>query len=277
MVDWVMDAMKLTDEDVYTQFAELGKRIQQALDWISSREALPVTAGSSLAGDDARSAPYQVSHAVRALLLFGIDHLHAVKTLVVDHRTLNVTAPFTLVRGALENLSIAYWILHPSLRNDRITHTLRWHAQNYSDSHKALAAASLPNHIDANTKIQKLVAVASAQQIPWTASTREEKGFGSTEIVRYAGLNGVKSKNTLFYWQMCSGFAHGRQWAVLGASDTTSEPTSDPTVQHVGISADPQKVLQVSRGAWQLFVDVVDLYQLRAETHIDKLTFGSDS
>ena len=39
----------------------------------------PVSPGSSLAGDDKASNPYQVSHAVQMCLVAGVDHLHAVK------------------------------------------------------------------------------------------------------------------------------------------------------------------------------------------------------
>lgn len=93
-----------------------------------------VSPGSPLAGDDRASDPYQVSHAVQMCIVAGVDHLHAMKSLLLDLNMLHSAAPFTMVRGALEVLSSAFWILHPAKRTVRVERVLRWHAKTFTTS-----------------------------------------------------------------------------------------------------------------------------------------------
>ncbi|WP_410785873.1 hypothetical protein [Kribbella sp. C-35] len=55
---------------------------------------------SSLAGDDAKADPYQVSHAVTQQIGVAVDHMHAIHALVRDAGALHNGAPFSLARPA---------------------------------------------------------------------------------------------------------------------------------------------------------------------------------
>jgi hypothetical protein len=74
----------------------------------------PAEPGSRLAGDDAKSAPYHVSHGGTQLLSVATDHLHAIKLLLIDGGVLQNSAPYTLARGALEAAGTAVWMLAPA-------------------------------------------------------------------------------------------------------------------------------------------------------------------
>ncbi len=183
---------------------------------VGAQDEFPVEAGSSLAGDDRASGPYHVSHAVMQCLTAGVDHMHAVKTLVVDQHVLHLAAPSSLSRGALENLATAYWMLSPAKRQDRVERALRWHYKNFSDQHKALDKHGLAN-ATRDEHFAKLDRVALRNGL----DPRElRKGYWSTEVVADCEeqLPDEVPEGILFQWQLCSGFAHGRPWAYLGAS-----------------------------------------------------------
>lgn len=132
------DDADVPEEQVVAKWLEIAPGIDKMAQRIGDPDDFSVSDGSSLSGDDQKSAPYCVSHAVRACLVSGVDHLHAAKSLVVDLEMLHASALYSLVRGSLENLSASFWILHPSMRNDRIERTLRWHARNFNEQLIAL-------------------------------------------------------------------------------------------------------------------------------------------
>lgn len=130
----------LTDEMVFAKWEEVASLIDVLIQRIQDPADFAIAEGSELAFDDASSIPYQVSHCVRWGLNAGIEHLHAVKTLVIDARLIHASADYTLIRGAIENLAAAYWVLHPSDRNQRVIRALRWMAKNYKDQNTAITA-----------------------------------------------------------------------------------------------------------------------------------------
>jgi hypothetical protein len=240
------------------------EQIAQGIDKIAQRIADPtdfaVSPGSSLAGDNKASRPYQVSHAVRTCFVAGVDHRQAVKALLFDLHVLHTAAPFSLVRGSLENLSAAFWILHPNKRNERIERALRWHARNFREQHIALEPLGLSDEAKRDAKLAKLDAVATARGI----STQDVRaGYRSSGAVKYAEEHSTRSK-PLLHWQLCSGYAHGRLWAYLGMSEQEHFETTDPGVLNVNLTTDPGRLLYPTLAAFRLLVDVVELLQQRS-------------
>jgi len=119
----------LDQDKIDSLWAKFASDVDQMMDRINDPMDFAVSPGSSLAGDDRASDPYHVSHAVQMCIVAGVDHLHAMKSLLIDLNVLHSAAPFTLVRGALEILSSAFWILHPAKRDLRVERVLRWHAK----------------------------------------------------------------------------------------------------------------------------------------------------
>ncbi|MGJ5666365.1 hypothetical protein QLG13_00630 [Rhodococcus aetherivorans] len=257
----------ISDDQIDAKWSEISPLIERVMQRVGTADEFPIAAGSSISGDDQASRPYHVSHSVRSCLLAGVDHLHAVKSLIVDQGVLHTLAPFTLARGSLENLSLAYWILHPASRDERIQRALRWHAQNFIDQDKALAPLSLPNHVDKETKLQKVEATASARGI----NTNIRRGHSSTEAVTYADSNATTARNVLFAWRLCSGYAHGRQWALLGGSDREEHPTVDPDVVNIKLTASTRNTLFVTLESLHLLSDVLRTYDQRAGAHLSNL------
>lgn len=265
----VTSPSQIPPEQIEAKWREMAPLIDRMAERIGTQGEFPVASGSSLAGDDAASSPYRVSYVVTASMTAGVDHLHAIKVLIRDAHILHTMAPFSLARGALENLSLAYWVLHPSQRDNRVERALRWHAQNYKDGEKALAPRGVANS-PAEPKLLKLEAVAQQRGI--TANIRT--GHTSTEAVKYSQEHAKQAGAVLFAWQLCSGFAHGRAWARLGASDRETDTTSEPGVVHLKLTANEQAVLWVTLEALHLLTDVLRTYDQRSGSHLEAL-FGS--
>lgn len=231
------------------------------MDRINDPTDFAVARGSSLAGDDRASHPYHVSHAVQMCIVAGVDHLHAMKSLLLDLQVLHSAAPFTLVRGALEIFSSGFWILHPSGRDMRIEHVLRWHAKNFHDQHPALESLGVSDAEVKDAKYAKLREIASRRGIPAAHATR---GYRSTEAVECAEKF-APTADPLLPWRMCSAYAHGRPWVYLGMADEDMFQTTDePGVLQARLTSDPEKLLYPSLHAQWLMKDLVDLVESRA-------------
>src|SRR5690348_2222104 len=135
----------LTEQEAYEVWRTLAEPIDQLAEAGASDGGLfRPELGSSLAEDDARTNAYQLSHAVGQCVTAAIDHLHAVKCLVVDLKMLHVAAPASLARGVLENAATAHWMLHPRSRPERLTRGLRWYVKNFKDQGAAMGPLDIP-------------------------------------------------------------------------------------------------------------------------------------
>jgi hypothetical protein len=177
-----------------------------------------------MAGDDTHLGGFQLTSAFRICLAAAVDHLHAVTALVVQHGMLHIAAPGSLARGILENAAAAFWLIHPLRRNDRISHALRWWAKDARDRQAAFGAGS-----SADATLSRLKRLADLRGIDPGLVV---KGYTSTEVVQYAeqhiSSNEAHDMRFLLPWRLCSGYAHGRPWAYLGASEKTPPEQAMP-------------------------------------------------
>lgn len=252
----------LTEEMVQSKWAEIAPLIDKLNDRTDDRDGFPVLPRSSLARDDEWADPYQVSHAVNACIVAGVDHLHAVKVLIVDAQKLHAAAPASLVRGCLENMATAYWMLHPASRSERVARCLRWHMKNAKDQHRAIGPLGPVDYTPQDERLAKIVAVAERQA--GVDVNAVKRGYSSTEAVTYADKNTDSALRVLLPWQLCSGFAHGRPWASLSFSEREVLPTADPNVMAVRFSTDLTRALYLMCAAMNLTEDLLKLHQQRS-------------
>ncbi|QSM03818.1 hypothetical protein PROPHIGD05-3_37 [Mycobacterium phage prophiGD05-3] len=249
-----------TREEVATRWLKMAPGIEAMTERIADPRDFPVEPGSPLFGDDKASDPYLVSLAARACLMIGVDHLDAAKSLVLDLKVLHISAAYTLVRGALENLAAAFWILNPSQRNDRIEHTLRWHAKDLREQGIAMKSRGMLDDSDYHSKLARLHAVAAPRDIP---NQIVDAGFRSSTAIKYASGE-FPDYEVLLSWQVCSGFAHGRPWAVLALSERELYETAVPGVMGVRVVSNPGRLTGAATCAFNLLVAVVDVLQQRS-------------
>ena len=263
---------RVSEQEAWEKWLEIAPLIDRLMERVGDQHDFLVQPGSALAGDDKASTPYQVSHAFKQCLTVAVDHLHAARVLILGpgyrphaQPIVHLSAHAALARGALENLAVAFWILHPNQRNLRIEHTLRWYVRNALDQSEALPEMGVPMRRSRDEMVRSLeqVMLARVPQVP-RGFTR---GYYSTGVVKYveahrddAGLG------VLTPWRLCSGFAHGRPWVSLGILEREEFPTDEPGVMQLRLTSDGTRTLMGPLAAMHLLEDVLKLFASRAGT-----------
>jgi len=255
-------AQPLDDQAIRDKWLKSAPLIERMMERVGTEGEFPVEAGSSLSGDDKASSPYQLSHGLRMCLAAGVDHLHAVKVLVVDNEILHVGATSSLARGALENFSTAYWILGPDSRNERVARMLRWYAKNFKDSAKATDPLKLPGTKALTEKLEQLYVVGRTRGSP---DKTIYGTFTSTDAVTYTEKTAPNLPlGVVLPWQLCSGFAHGRPWAYLGVPNREEFPVPNSDIVNVRMTSSLGTALYPNLAALQLLERFLQLYEQRA-------------
>jgi hypothetical protein len=209
----------IPDEVVHAKWREIAPMIDVLARRIGESEPFPVVEGSALTGDDRAVLPYSVSYVATASLSSAIDHLHALKSLVWDARLLHTSAPATLARSAIENSVTGLWVISPDRRDERVSRSLRWYAQDARDKDRALAGRGPQN---AEEKLDRFRSIADARGI---SSTKAVSRFTITEA--FEDLRNAGCEVPEFEWRIASGFAHGRSWASMGLLERDELPLGD--------------------------------------------------
>ena len=249
------------DEMALAKWHELAPLIDRMMERVGTPGEFLVHPGSSLSGDDRASDPYQVSHVVHMCLTAAVDHLHAAKVLVVDSSQVNLAAPATLARGALETLAAAYWVLGPKERDERVARALRWHVKNMWDSNTALKPRGLTRR-PLDEMLKRVLAVADRRGLEGKPISG---GYTSTDAVKYADEQLTDlTLGVLFPWRIASGLAHGRPWAYLGFSELELHDASAPNVVSVRLTSSLARALYPNLAAFHLMENLLQLFQQRS-------------
>lgn len=173
-----------------------------------------VEPGSSLAGDDAKTAPYHLSHAAWSAVVIAADHLMAYQALVLKAQRTQPWAHHTLLRAAIENSATAVWLVTPATRKLRIERRLRLAHADIGESAKAKELHGLES-LSGRTLEQRLNEVAVlARRAGITDGT---KWRSYAQVMREAAPGARMEPDTLeLAWRLGSGLAHGRNWASIG-------------------------------------------------------------
>ena len=256
----------VTEGQAWAKWQEVGRLIDALVARSDHPGEWVPNPGSSLAGDDRASDPYQVSHAVGQCLMAAIDHAHAVKSLVVEHQMLHTAAPASLARGFIENMATAFWLLHPSRRVERVARAMKWHVRNVHDQAEAVGdvVALSESGRSSGERIRRVVDIAAAAGNVDRAYV--ERGYRPGQAVAYAdreaGLSGI---GVLFSWRLCSGFAHGRPWAFLGMLEQERVTTAGSDVLDVRLTNDFARSLYPVLTGMHLTEVVLKLHQQRTQ------------
>ena len=205
---------QMTEEEL-TAFA--GRVLGEVKPLLETVRQLPVPEdGSPLARNDREAHPHKPSHTVRRLLGAATEHLDALHALLVVAKIQHPSAPYTLMRSAIECAASAVWLVIPNLHAERVQRALRLALQDTTDqarlerAHLLTARRSLAER---QASIQAIADRATGQTvtIPQTTAILRD--------VETATAATGRRLDVLMAWQVCSGFAHGRVWPVLAISD----------------------------------------------------------
>ncbi|WP_328994228.1 hypothetical protein OG394_07360 [Kribbella sp. NBC_01245] len=235
------DTQQECERQLYEIFG-LADQIQARLD--SPQRRFAVIPGSALAGDDKKSDPYHVSHDVGRLIGVGYQHLHALGCLIRSG-ALHPSAPFTLARAAIETGAMAFWLLAPKQRPERVLRRLQLARQDVIDGDGAATQAGIPVHRSREDRLNDLEAIAlrvcGSKKIPSlhpSAIVKEVEGL----------LPPDKQRRQFLAWQACSGFTHGRLWPEVSLLKREII-SQDGHVQTLRLTNDLTRVWWVTKAA----------------------------
>jgi hypothetical protein len=214
--------VRARDDEEQRQLRVLMRELSLMDGWVErvERGLLSVPAGSPLAGDDRRAAPFQVSHAVAAALVVAVDHVHCLRRSIdgcTDCRphqlTFLLNSYYSLLRGAMENAARVVWLLAPEQRPERVLRRLRLQAGNVIQSDDLCEAGGFPR---TKPKVERLQRVKDIAQQAGVSPSDAVQPAGKRAIIRAAGQYiGGNATQAEVLWRACSAAAHGDTWAAL--------------------------------------------------------------
>ncbi|MEV0453901.1 hypothetical protein [Catellatospora methionotrophica] len=192
-------------------------------------------ARSPLLGDDNRLHPYETSHATWHSLSHAVDHLHLLQTVLRDARVIHMYAPYSLIRGALENAAAAVWMLEPSARSGRLVRRMRLAAADIRNGEKAKELIGHTGPRPLQGRLDDLRKIAANEALDEKQALAR---VGYEEIVREAGRHTIAGDVlACLVWKVSSGIAHGDLWTTLNVSDRMELPGAPPGIAHLRITA----------------------------------------
>lgn len=220
--------MPAMDDDDGEHLAELLRVLLEADTWAlrtnhGEPRLLPAQ-GSPLPGDDEAAPPYHLSHAAWHLLSNAVDHLSCLRVLLGDAKVIHMYAPFSLVRGALENACGAVWLLQPPQRKERLARRFRLAIADIRNGEQARKLTGQAGPRTAQERIEEIHAIARRVGLE-QAALRDKPGY--SEIVKTVDASGPANSVIEASWRLCSGFAHGDWWTTLSASRKSLVPESN--------------------------------------------------
>ncbi|MGW0737699.1 hypothetical protein [Streptomyces sp. NPDC002851] len=231
---------------------------------------------SSLAGDDAKSHPYQLSHSAWHALTVAVDHLQCLRSSVLTERSathastvIHTHAQASLVRGVFENSARAVWLLGPANRLERLTRRLSLQAKEVEHGHRVRELAQSPSVKTKEERLRVLEGLlVEAGASPDDARKALKARLSYKRIVREAGLElRVGADLAELVWSACSSLAHGDSTGTLAFLDREIVE-SDGTVALAQITGSISLLFHVTHFAVRMVDHGLRLYEQRATAHV---------
>lgn len=226
--------------------------------------------GSPLAGDDKKSDPFHMSHAVASAIRVAVEHADALRRLIEGCRTCNpgqitfgLNSYYSLLRGALENAARAVWLLAPNPRSERILRRLRLQADNVYNSDKAAQAMGTTTPKPREARLDRVRQIAVRSGLNAQLATKRPTNM---EIVHatgaYIGGDEDATRHTEALWRSCSGAAHGDVWAGLSLHDRNIVNQAD-NVATLQMTASTQLLTTITSETFTVIDTAHRLFDLR--------------
>ncbi|MFJ2469716.1 hypothetical protein [Glutamicibacter sp. NPDC087583] len=197
--------------------------------------------GSVLEQDDRALGGYPLTALVLDLLTTAAHLSDNLRQLIVVETKdgPNITAPlhgpYSLVRAHLEATSQALWLMAPTARKARIKRCIRhWlNEVKLLNGFQMEWSKSFATPKPVSFEDLRVIAAGASLPIEGFPAGKDWKPAGSGDILKSLEFAHEGPTTTWFNaWQICSGFAHGKQWASMMFNARTSasddEEGSDP-------------------------------------------------
>ncbi len=238
----------MDDDEAYRRLHQVFEHIER---WGATSAVVQVHRDSRLASDDALTDPYQVSHAVAISIGAALDHLLALRALIIDAGSLPMAAPFTLTRAALESAAQAVWLLAPPEQSVRVRRRLQMAVRDARERDQ-LAKTLMGSRHDAaalSERLERFASLAERAGLNRTVLDGHFPGFG--RMVHEAGSHAdINPEYVRALWQIGSGYAHGQSWPFLtvGTLDEMARQIDGDVGQYL-VTADVPTVFTITSAA----------------------------
>jgi hypothetical protein len=230
-----------------------------------------VQPGSPLAGDDAKTDPYQVSHSAWHALTVAVDHMQCLRSSLISEltdRTASVSihthAQSSLIRGAFENGARAVWMLGPATRLPRVTRRLSLQAKEVRHSARMRELVGQPGPRTTEQREQQLIDLVTKAGVGPAEARRALRSPQYSDIVKTAGeLTALGADIAEVVWSGCSSLAHGDITGTLGLLDKEIvERVGD--VNHVRITGSISGLYWCTVASFVVIKSGFDLFRTRS-------------
>jgi hypothetical protein len=268
----------LVNADEQQDLRKLLELLERAKPWEeltgNPSDAWRVQAGSALAGDDAKTNPYQLSHAAWHALTVAVDHLHCLRSSLAgklegDRLSVRIHthAQSSLVRGAIENGARAVWLLGPATRLLRVKRRLSLEAMEVRHSYRLRELAKAPAPRTQDQREKQLRDLAIAAGVPDPDVKKALKSPQYSDIVREAGdLTVLGADLAAVIWSGCSSIAHGDLSGTLGMLDKEIL-ARDKGIAYTRVTGSISGLYWTTAGAVRMIEHGFNLYRQRAARH----------
>ncbi len=171
---------------------------------------------SPLARDDAGMEGVWVSMVAMHGISAALDHVVALRSLVIKAQEVTVNAPWTLLRGALEPAGVALWILSGSNRDRRREHTLRVWVHDLVERQKWERDTGLKPVAPAKSSHERIGDVHKlAKRLGLRPNQVATRLSYSQAVADAAATVGWSRADATARWREAAAFAHGRSWPLF--------------------------------------------------------------
>jgi hypothetical protein len=195
---------------------------------VPSRWQATVQPGSRLAADDALTHPFDMSHSVVVSIGCALDHLQALRVLIVDAEALHMAAPFTLTRAALENAAQALWLSHPLEQEVRVSRRLQMAHRDVQERHAAGLLLSEEGRRPATLleRQDRIAGIAEAAGLTRRQVLDPGAGWGRM-VNACAWVVDLTGEQLEAIWKIGSAYAHGQSWPIISSASLVRLPGQD--------------------------------------------------
>jgi hypothetical protein len=230
---------------------------------------------SPLAGDDAKTHPFEVSHAAWHALTVAVDHLGCLKSSLLGglegdrvSALIHTHAQSSLIRGAIENAARAVWLVGPKDRLTRVSRRLALQAKETKSSYRMRGLVNQPSSQTKEARLQRLTGLLTAAGVSADQTKAALKAPTYSEIVREAGdLTTLEADLAEVVWSGCSALAHGDGYGTLSFLDREIV-ARNKDVALVRITGSISGLFWCTVAATLMIEDGFRLYKMRGTCHL---------
>jgi hypothetical protein len=227
--------------DEEAKLRQLGQALDVVSRWESDvtgsqRGAWQVAPGSELENDDKLTHPFNVSPVPWSAITAAVSHLGTLRDSLFQstgpaeiRARIHTHGQLTLVRGALENASMAFWLLEDDQSVERIVRRMQEDWEEVRQLEVVRTEIGSPQSrtmADREKEMTDLLIKVGGDP----SRLKKRPGYG--EIVKLAGASQpTGAKMAFVIWKACSAVAHGELRGLIAYLRHTAVGSTQPGMQ----------------------------------------------